>query len=111
MKDLLRALNPMRNPAWQAYEKLNARLMDTALRDPFFLSMSAGLLKNSLQLMRMQEQWLALFLGGTPGAVTHAQVSGLKSRLSGLEDRLNQAATAARDATPADATSPDTAAP
>ena len=100
MKELLRALNPMRNPVWQAYERLNNRRLDVAMRDPFFLAAAGNGLKAGLSVLRMQEQWMQLWLGGVPGAVTHTQVENLWNRLTGLEERLNQVAQAPAQDTP-----------
>jgi len=89
VKELLAALNPMRNPAYVAMDRLNNRLTDVALHDPFFLQMSSSMLKGMLQSQKMYDQWLAMMFGGAANVPSMAHLDGLKDRLHGLESRLD----------------------
>jgi hypothetical protein len=89
MKELMAALNPMRNPAYVAIERLNNRLSDVALHDPFFLQVSSTMLKGMLQSQKMADQWFSMMTGGLFASVPNvAQVDVLKQRVVDLESRI-----------------------
>ena len=81
MKELLAVLNPLHNPAFVAWERMQARVVETALKDDFFVASCSAWLNGMLQTQKMFDQWLSM-MGGAPS------VEGLKDRLAGLETRL-----------------------
>lgn len=82
--------NPLKHPAWVAWEKTAFRLADTALRDPYFLRASGQGLKAMLNVIKLQEQGWALLTGGAAHPAAAEQVGALKARLADLEARVAQ---------------------
>jgi len=88
MKDVMAALNPMRNPVYASWERLNHRLIDTALRDPWFLQLSGGMMQAMLQQQKLYNQWLGTVTGASRAVPDMSAVDAMKQALADLEARV-----------------------
>ena len=82
------AMNPMRNPVYASWERLNHRLIDTALRDPWFLQVSGGMMQAMLQQQKLHNQWLGMVTGTSKTVPDLFTVDAMKQRLADLEARV-----------------------